>query len=177
MPNLSEPTTSELTITLSPDELSGYFASNAAGNLDLYELARASRAEPFTIVGPATSLNSGGTDVNPTLAPDGLLLVFASDRCGGPGGYDLWQAARSQASDPFDAPTPVTALNTASDDLQASFEPGGAELYFSSTRSGAGQSLIYRSVLAGDLLLASTHGRVRPVQATRHAPGAMPSSR
>jgi len=65
------------------------------GGLDLWVLSRPNRTVPF---GNATNLgrkvNSGFVDRRPAISGDGSYLLFMSDRSGGSGFFDLWQATR-----------------------------------------------------------------------------------
>lgn len=49
---------------------------------------------PFGPATPVTELNSATQDMDPTLASDGLELVFSSDRPGALGSHDVWVATR-----------------------------------------------------------------------------------
>ena|SRR5437867_2242570 len=69
--------------------------SGSLGGLDLWVLTRPNRTVPF---GNATNLgrnvNSGFVDRRPAVSADGSYLLFMSDRSGGSGFFDLWQATR-----------------------------------------------------------------------------------
>ena len=69
--------------------------SGSLGALDLWVLSRPNRTAPF---GNATNLgrtvNSGFVDRRPAISGDGTYLLFMSDRSGGSGFFDLWQATR-----------------------------------------------------------------------------------
>ena len=80
--------------TVSSDGLTLIFSSDrpgGCGERDLWLAARPSVAVPF---GPARhlgcSLNSPAHDVTPSLARDGTVLFFMSNRPGGIGSLDLW---------------------------------------------------------------------------------------
>ena len=68
-----------------------------------------------------------------SVSPDGQRIVFASDRAGGAGGWDLWQArlleGRWQAAHPLQ-------LNGAHDDVDPYFSHDGRWLLFASNRAG-----------------------------------------
>jgi Tol biopolymer transport system component len=68
-----------------------------------------------------------------TVAPDGQRIVWASDRSGGAGGWDLWQAVLRDGR--WQDPTPL-ALNTGSDEIDPYFSHDGRWLYFASNRPG-----------------------------------------
>src|SRR4029079_383348 len=67
--------------------------------------------------GPATmvsELSTAANDQMPNVSRDGLEIVFASDRPGGAGGFDIWTASRSSTSEPFSTPVNLGAnVNTA----------------------------------------------------------------
>ena len=82
--------------------------------------------------------NSGAQDDEPTLSPDGVTIVFVSNRSGTP---RLWSVpAPALDATTFDAPT---ALSTGSDsaipEVAPRFSPDGTMLAFSSARTGTSQ--------------------------------------
>ena len=92
-------------------------------------------------------VNSVARDWRPVMSDDGLRLYFHSNRDGGVGGYDIWVSRRAGRACPWEAPVNVgTPINSASNDGDASFSPGGRLMFFSSEGHG--------SVGAGDILVA-----------------------
>jgi hypothetical protein len=85
-------------------------------------------------------LNSAANEYGPTPSPDGLELVFQSERAGS---FDLYRARRATLGEPFGMVESLTALNSAVDDENATFSPDGLTIYFTTTRMGA--SLLYRA--------------------------------
>lgn len=79
------------------DGLLLFFESNRSGgfgSLDLYMMRRATIADPWTEpinLGPM--VNSPNSDEQGFLSPDGSTLYFHSNRPGGYGIYDIWQAS------------------------------------------------------------------------------------
>lgn len=67
---------------------------------------------------------------------DGLTVMFGSDRVGGSGQADVWVAMRSKATLPFEAPVPVSGLNSSNDDLPAWLSPDQCRVYLTSDRGG-----------------------------------------
>jgi len=88
---------------VSPDGLELYFSSNRPGGYgknDAYVSTRATRNDPWGApVNLGQAVNSPGSDDVSSLSPDGLLLVFGSDRPGGFGpqedGYMTRRAGHS----------------------------------------------------------------------------------
>ncbi|MFI8718183.1 TolB family protein [Stenotrophomonas sp. NPDC077464] len=101
-------------------------------------------------------VSTRANDAQATLSPDGQRIVWASDRTGGAGGWDLWQARLRDGR--WQDPAPL-ALNGASDEVDPFFSHDGAWLYFASNRDGGrGGYDLYRVMVQGD-------GSVGPVQA------------
>ena len=91
-----------------------------------------------------------------TITPDGQRIVWASDRAGGQGGWDLWQAVLRDGR--WQDPGPL-ALNSASDERDPYFSHDGRWLYFASNRRGGqGGFDLYRAPVAAD-------GSIGPAQA------------
>jgi Tol biopolymer transport system component len=97
-------------------------------------------AQHFTDWSPPLNLghvvNSPFSDQQPAISPDGLSLYFVSNRPGGTGGLDLWLAQRDSLEDPWQAPVPLTTLNTAGSETTPAFARGGHLLFFSSNKPG-----------------------------------------
>ncbi len=64
-----------------------------------------------------------------SISADGQRIVWSSDRAGGAGGWDLWQAVLRDGR--WQDPTPL-AFNTAGDEVDPFFSHDGAWLYFAS---------------------------------------------
>ncbi len=70
--------------------------------------------------------------IHPTVSPNELTIVFASNRAGGEGDYDLWMAKRSKKSQPFGAPVNLgKKINTPAKEEFPCFR-NDSTLYFSS---------------------------------------------
>lgn len=94
-------------------------------------------------------VSTPANEVRGTVAPDGQRIVWGStDRAGGAGGWDLWQATlrdgRWQDARPL-------AINSPANDFDPFFSPDGRWLYFFSNRKGGrgGDDLYRAPVLAG----------------------------
>lgn len=132
-------TPDELTVVLSRKQMSGVY--------DLYTASRAARDAAFGTPTLLATVNSINSDVWPALTPDGLTLMFDSDR-GTPGTYRIYSSKRATMSDPFG--TAVAVPELAIKDVNASLANEHA-LYFNSlTRGGAGSADIWRAEINPD---------------------------
>jgi Tol biopolymer transport system component len=96
------------------------FVSDRDGSPRLYLYDRTQQT-----VDSLSSLRApGGRDLDPALTPNGLYLCFASDRPGGAGGFDVYEAHLD--ADPPTATAPAN-LNTAGDERHP--RPGRAAGY------------------------------------------------
>ncbi|WP_434990282.1 TolB-like protein [Xanthomonas melonis] len=87
-------------------------------------------------------VSTPANEARATLSPDGQRIVWASDRAGGTGGWDLWQAhlrgGRWQDAQPL-------PINTVQDESTPLFSADGRWLLFASSRpGGAGGDDLYR---------------------------------
>jgi outer membrane protein OmpA-like peptidoglycan-associated protein/tetratricopeptide (TPR) repeat protein len=83
------------------------------------------------------------SNMHPAIHPDGVTLVFSSNREGGKGGYDLYYVIK-ESDGTWTTPVLVAGANTIGNELFASFAPDGT-LYFSSDgHPGLGGLDIYR---------------------------------
>ncbi|MCL1500618.1 TolB-like protein [Xanthomonas nasturtii] len=88
-------------------------------------------------------VSTPANEARATLSPDGQRIVWASDRAGGAGGWDLWQAQLRGGRWQDAQPLPV---NTAQDEATPLFSADGRWLLFASNRpGGAGGSDLYRA--------------------------------
>ena len=88
----------------------------------------------FSTPVPLTALNSTANDRDPWLSPDALTLYFISSRGGGLGGWDLYSSSRVSRAASWSAPTPVTDLNTSSNDGKVSMLPNGLVAFVDTDR-------------------------------------------
>jgi Tol biopolymer transport system component len=81
---------------LSPDGLTLVFSSTRLGGYGDSDLWVSTRAASDGQWGPALNLgpivNSNASEQSPHISPDGKWLCFSSDRTGGAGDLDIWQA-------------------------------------------------------------------------------------
>ncbi len=129
---------------ISHDLLTLYYASakpGGQGELDLWVTERAAQGEPF---GPSTNvaeLNSLGRDHTPSTNADSTYIVFSSSRDGGLGSDDAWEASRSSADVPWEAPVHIAVLSSDKRDMGYTMTPDALCLYFTSNRDTPGGEL------------------------------------
>lgn len=129
-----------------------YFSSNRGGNHDIYhspQLADGSFGAPS----PVASLNTTADEFRPNIRPDGLEIVFDSNRQFGFGATDLYAATRSSVGQPWSTAVNLgSEINTVAGESRGSFSWDGTTLLFGSTKLGEGGSDIYiatRSQVSG----------------------------
>lgn len=85
--------TDGLALFINEDELLGSYRSNGLGGGDIWISTRANLSSPWGIpvnLGPI--INTSDYDASGFVSPDGSMFYFSSQRAGGYGGSDLWQA-------------------------------------------------------------------------------------
>lgn len=84
--------------------------------------------------GPATQideLSTASNDQMPNVSRDGLEMVFASDRAGGAGAFDIYVTTRASTSDAWSSPVNVGPnVNTAAGETRPSLSGDGRRLHF-----------------------------------------------
>ncbi|HEY5927696.1 MAG TPA: hypothetical protein VIV11_38690 [Kofleriaceae bacterium] len=111
------------------------FSSNRlGGSTDIFLAARPTATDPWGTAQPA-SLNTTAADQDAFVSDAGYELWFSSTRPGSQGG-DLYYATRSSLTEDFGNITPVTELNTMSDENDPWVSPDGRTIIFGSNRSG-----------------------------------------
>jgi Tol biopolymer transport system component len=108
-----------------------YFCSDRPGGRggdDIYRVAVAGEGfgRPQHL---GASVNSSGNEFAPMLSPDGSLLLFSSDRPGGPGGHDLF-VARLGREGFQEAERLPGEINTSADEFDATFLADGSTVVF-----------------------------------------------
>lgn len=140
---------------VSRDGKTFYMASSRPGGLggiDIWVSTRASVDDPWgapTNVG--APVNSSANDFCPTISRDGHLFFFVSNRVGGCGGDDIYTTRlRPDGWDPVaNLGCEVNSSANEASPFPLPERASGPVLYFSSTRSGA-----------GDLFRSTSHGGV-----------------
>lgn len=141
-------TANENNPTLSPDGLSLYFTSDRADELGLTDIWVSHRTcedcpweAPVNLGSP---INTGSTDIAPTISIDGHLLFFASGRAPEGGVGDIYLSRRANPKDDFGWGEPVRLgpeVNT------AAFEAGPE--YLQSAEDGASNLYVGRAPVGG----------------------------
>jgi hypothetical protein len=131
---------------LSWDGLTLYFSDvypgtprpGGLGGADIWMSIRASRSAPWrTPVNAGAPINSSANESGPSLSRSGLTFVFASDRTGGYGDFDLWMSTRPTVQDPWGAPVNLGSnVNSSSGDFASVLSADGLALFFLSDRAG-----------------------------------------
>ena len=103
---------------------------------DLFRATRSGTGSVFTGAEALTEINGSALEGSPFLSRDHRTLLFFSDRAGGLGTRDLWQATRASADGAFAAPEPIAGVNSTAMDLLPRLSYDGLALWFESTRSG-----------------------------------------
>ena len=114
---------------ISEDELSLIFRSGMSTLI----ATRENREQPFSV----SSLVTKDTYLFfPRLSKDGLRIVACGPRDHSKGGFDLWQWARPNLTDPWKpSPWEFDYLNSEENDGQEWISSDGLEIYFCSSRS------------------------------------------
>ena len=103
----------------------------------LCEATRSSVAEPFGFGEPLSSeFGNKSARLGTALSGDSLTLIFGSERPGGSGIPDLWQATRPTLASPFGKPVCLTALNSSAGDTAPTLSSDGLTIWFVSDRPG-----------------------------------------
>jgi TolB protein len=139
---------SEIRASVSPDGASVLWGSTdrpgGAGGWDIW----ISRRDHDGWSAPAAvSFDSAHNEFDPAFSADGTTVYFFSNRPGGFGGDDLWQAAFDPRSGAFGEPRNLgPALNSAGDEWAPTPSADGALLLFASDgHGGAGRHDLFTS--------------------------------
>lgn len=137
--------------SISADGLSIYFLSNRGdgyGGGDLWVATRQSTQDAWNhAVNMGALINSSRGEASPHISHDGLTLLFASDRPGGYGNYDIYLSTRASTDLPWSDPVNLgPAINGPHLDVAPYLSSDGLILFFHSIRpSGYGTYDLYYS--------------------------------
>ncbi len=117
---------------VSLDGLTMWFSRSGA----IWVTTRGARGQPWSPPSPVSELNKVGSQLDPAVDESSLLMFFASNRADA--GYDLYSSSRPNTMATWGDPAPITGVNSASDDLDPFVGSYGLQVWFASSRSGAG---------------------------------------
>ena len=113
-----------------------YFSSGLAPDSNTQDIYVSREISPGSFGSPeaVSSLNTtSASDMMPNVRKDGLEVVFASNRVGGKGSFDIWSATRPTTSSPWSTPTNLATVSTAGSDTRPSLSWDGTRLYLGSS--------------------------------------------
>jgi Tol biopolymer transport system component len=111
---------------------------NGLGRNDIYCGMRTSTDEPRLVA----VVNSPSQDAAPWLSADGTVLLFASNRSGGAGGWDIYVSRKvsGEWSEPHSLASPI---NTAGDETWVTLSTAGDKLLFNRVEPGATRGRVH----------------------------------
>lgn len=116
--------------------LGGWRIRNSATKTDLFESFFTGSGFTTPSSASLAKVNTASNDDSPYLAADSSKLLFASDRSGGLGSYDIWESD-SLPGGSWGAPWHLDApINSPYADVQPFLSSDGLTLFLSSTRGG-----------------------------------------
>lgn len=125
---------------LSSDGLTIWFASDRAGNHDVYVSTRPTTSDPWGAPSPVTELNSSSWDGPFWVSGDGLRMLVRSNRSGTLGGKDIWFSQRNTTASQWTTPVNVTELNSSAEEDILTVNAAESRIWFGSGRSGGSGS-------------------------------------
>lgn len=131
--------------TLSPSGKTVVFASTRQGGRGGIDIWTANRDESGAWQPPVNlgeTLNSPSDEITPFLAADDSLY-YASNGFGGKGGYEIYLSVRIDGR--WQAPVPLTELNSEADDSDFTMLPGNIGVFASNRAGGRGGLDLYVS--------------------------------
>ena len=130
---------------VSQDELTMVFSSTRSGGSDLYVATRAQKSDDFGMPAQLGGVNGMTTREDRAALSNNLLTIyFTSDRAGGQGDKDIWEARRANTQSDFANLTNLQQINGPQRDIDISLSSDETELVFASNRSG--RFRLYRSI-------------------------------
>ena len=130
---------------ISADGLTLYFSSSRSNGVghDLFVATRTTVAGAFAAPTLLLNVNSTGQDLVTQVNAAETTLYIQSDRSGN---YEIYRATRATATQAFDAPVAVGALNDpAAGDGSAVLTGDELTVYFSSARAGSAGGDVYKA--------------------------------
>jgi hypothetical protein len=128
----------DVNLSLSPDGLVGYIASDrtgAIGGYDIWMATRNSTADAFGAAVSVGGVNGSSNDVDPRISRDGLRLFMRSDR-DATNSNDILVATRTTTLANFGTPAAVAGINSTASEEEPFLMPDEKTIYFESSRPG-----------------------------------------
>jgi len=132
--------------SISADGLMLYFSDyfygpdrpGGQGGHDLWMTSRASLNDSWdTPVNLGPAINSSAQEISASISNDGLAMIFASNRAGGRGDYDLWMSTRPDKQEDWGPPVNLgPVVNSSGFDYECCLSYDGLVLLFMSNRVG-----------------------------------------
>lgn len=148
LPGVVSSSYSEVRASVSPDGAYVLWGStNRPGGAGGWDLWMSRRERDGWSAPEAVPVDTAHNEFDPAFGADGRSVYFFSNRPGGFGGDDLWQAAFDPRTGAFgEARNLGPALNTAGDEWAPTPSPDGSLLLFASDgRGGAGRHDLFTS--------------------------------
>jgi hypothetical protein len=127
---------SEVQPYVTRDGTTMYFVRTAMATGDTVFRAVGSVTRGFTNPAPVPELDGPTNDSDPVVSADGLTMFWSTDRPGGMGDLDVWQAHRASLDAVFTDLAPVASVNTPAFDSPSDVSADGCRLYLTSMRDG-----------------------------------------
>lgn len=136
--------------TLTDSELVIVFERAVTGKgLELFQAARTSKSGSFGTPTQLASLGTDQDDEDPGLSPDGLTIVFSSNRPGGKGSSDLYVATRTSIAAAFGGVTLLSTLNSSGKEADPALHAPYYLTFESNRAGGLGGTDLYISMRPG----------------------------
>lgn len=147
-------TGNEGTPFITADGLSLYYYAirqGGPGERDLWYASRSSLSEEFGDAKQVMGVNGPSYDHLPWLSDNELTIYYTTERLGGLGRSDIWQATRLNKNMPFAGHRLVPGINSAAREDAVAFSPDRLTIYFSTDRGTPGDLDIWQATRASRL--------------------------
>jgi hypothetical protein len=115
------------------------------GERDLWRASRSSLTEEFGDPKQVMGVNGPSYDHLPWVSQDELTIYYTTERMGGLGRSDVWQATRLSKNMPFTGHRLVPGINTPDREDSVTFSPDRLTVYFSTDRGTTGDLDIWQA--------------------------------
>ncbi len=129
---------------LTPDERTVFFnVITPEGGTDIFFATRGDVEASFGAPTPFRALNTVYEDGNAMIAEDGLSILFAANRPGGVGAFDLYRSTRTTLEEPFGSSSLLLGISTAETEAEPFLSSDGRELWFVRATASGQQDLFW----------------------------------